>query len=114
MKLSIVMPVYNEGKVIGETIDGVETSVKTPHELLICYDMDEDTTVPPVKKLQKKYPNVKLVKNVFGRGALNALKTGLKKAGGEAVCTMMADLTEDPKTLNLMMEKFKLGYDVVA
>jgi len=108
------MPVYNEGKVIGETIDGVETSVKTPHELLIIYDMDEDTTVPPVKKLQKKYPNVKLVKNVFGRGALNALKTGLKKAGGEAVCTMMADLTEDPKTLNLMMEKFKLGYDVVA
>lgn len=114
MKLSIVMPVYNEGKVIPETIRRVETSVKTPHELLIVYDMDEDTTVPPAKRLQKKYPNVKLVKNIYGRGALNALKTGIKKAQGEAVCTMMADLTDDPKPLNEMMKKFDEGYDVVA
>ena len=114
MKLSIVMPVYNEGKVIQETIRKVETSVKTPHELLIIYDMDEDTTLPPVKKMQKKYPNVKLVKNIYGRGALNALKTGLKKANGEAVCVMMADLTDDPEVLNQMMEKFDRGYGVVA
>lgn len=114
MRLSIVMPVYNEGKVIGETISRVETAVKTPHELLIVYDMDEDNTVPAVKKLQKKYPNVKLVKNIYGKGALNALKTGLKSAKEEAVCTMMADLTDDPEPLNEMMQKFKEGYDVVA
>lgn len=114
MQLSIVMPVYNEGKVIGQTIKRVESSVKTAHELLIIYDMDEDTTVLPVKKLQKKYPNVKLVKNIFGRGALNALKTGLKKATGKAVCVMMADLTDDPRVLNKMMKKFEAGYDVVA
>ena len=108
------MPVYNEGKVIAETIKRVELAVKTPHELLIVYDMDNDTTVPPVKKLQKKYSNVRLVKNIYGRGALNALKTGLKKAKGQAVCTMMADLTDDPRPLNRMMEKFDQGYDVVA
>lgn len=114
MRLSIVMPVYNEGKVIGETISRVESAVKTPHELLIVYDMDEDSTVTPVKKLQKKYKNVKLVKNVYGRGALNALKTGLKSAKEEAVCTMMADLTDDPEPLNEMVSKFQEGYDVVA
>lgn len=114
MQLSIVMPVYNEGEVIGETIQRVETSVKTPHELLIIYDMDEDTTIGPVKKLQVKYPNVKLVKNVYGKGALNALKTGIKIAQGKAVCIMMADLTDDPKVLNSMVEKFNQGYDVVA
>lgn len=114
MQLSIVMPVYNEGEVIEETIKRVETSVKTPHELLIIYDMDEDTTIGPVKKLQTKYPNVKLVKNVYGRGALNALKTGLQKARGQAVCIMMADLTDDPEVLNQMIEKYNQGYDVVA
>ena len=108
------MPVYNEGKVISETIKQVETSVATPHELLIIYDMDEDTTIPPVEKLQKKYSQVKLVKNIFGKGALNALKTGLKKAQGDSVCVMMADLTDDPKVLNMMMEKFDQGYDVIA
>ena len=108
------MPVYNEGKIIGQTIRQVESQVKIPHELLIIYDMDEDTTVPVVEKLQKKYPSVRLVKNIFGKGALNALKTGLKLAKGESVCVMMADLTDDPKVLDKMIDKFDQGYDVIA
>src|SRR3989344_2010005 len=114
MQLSIVMPVYNEGKVIKKTIQGVETKVKIPHELLIVHDMDDDTTVKPVQILQKKYSNVKLIKNICGKGALNALKTGLKSAKGEAVCVMMADLTDDPVILNQMYRKYEKGYDVVA
>ena len=108
------MPVYNEGEVIEKTIHGVETKVKILHELLIIYDTDRDTTIKPVQKLQKKYPHVKLVKNIYGKGALNALITGLVKAKGEAVCIMMADLTDDPEILNQMYEKFKKGFDVVA
>lgn len=114
MKLSVIMPVYNEGKIIGETIKKIEKAVATPHELLIIYDMDQDTTVPIVKKIQPKYPNIKLVKNSYGGGALNALKTGLKKAQGEATCVMMADLTDDPKVVNQMMKKFEEGYDIIA
>ena len=108
------MPCYNEGEVIKKTIQGVEAKVKIPHELLIIYDMDDDTTIEPVRKLRQKYSNVNLVKNKYGKGALNALKTGLAKAKGEAVCIMMADLTDDPEILNQMYEKFKKGFDVVA
>lgn len=113
-RLSIIMPVYNEGGVIGETVKRVHESVKTPFELLIVYDMDEDNTVPAVKKIQDKFRNAKLVKNIFGRGALNAIKTGFAKAKGDAVCTMMADLTDDPHTLNEMMRQFDNGYDIVS
>jgi|SRR3989344_2055618 len=114
MQLSIVMPVYNEGKIIGQTIRQVESQVKIPHELLIIYDMDEDNTVPAAKDFQRRYPNVKLIKNIYGMGALKAIKTGLAKAKGDAVCVMMADLTDDPKVLNKMVEKFDQGYDIVA
>lgn len=114
MKLSIVMPVYNEGKVITRTISQLESAVIAQHELLIVYDMDKDTTVAPVKVMQKKYKNLKLVKNIYGKGALNALKTGLQKSKGDAVCVMMADLTDDPKVVNAMVEKFDSGFDVVA
>lgn len=114
MRLSVVMPVYNEAKVIPETIKRVHEAVKMPFELLIVYDMDEDTTVPAVKKVQSKYTNAKLVKNIYGRGALNAIKTGFAKAQGDAVCVMMADLTDDPKTLNKMMELFDQGYDIIS
>lgn len=114
MLLSIVMPVYNEGEVIAQTVKSVHQSVNFPFELLIVYDMDEDNTVPAFKKIQNIYKNAKLVKNIYGSGALNAIKTGFIKAHGEAICVMMADLTDDPKTLNKMMEKFKLGYDIVS
>ncbi len=114
MKLSIVMPVYNEGKIITRTISQLESSVKIPHELLIVYDKNNDTTIEPVKNLQKRYKNVKLVKNLYAGGALNAIKTGLVKAKGKAICVMMADLTDDPKIVNIMMKKFDQGFDVVA
>ncbi len=114
MKLSIVMPVYNEGTVIRRTITKLEPSVKLKHELIIVYDMDSDTTIQPVKTLQRKYKNIKLLKNKFGKGALNALKTGLDAAKGEAVCVMMADLTDDPKVVNEMMNKFDQGFDIIA
>lgn len=108
------MPVYNEGRVIERTIQSLESSVMTPHELLVVYDMDKDNTLPPIKKLSKIFKNIKLVKNLYGGGALNALKTGIKTSKGEAVCIMMADLTDDPKVVNKMMEKFDEGYDVIA
>lgn len=114
MQLSIVMPVYNEGEIIKKTIQGVETKVAIPHELLIIYDMDDDTTIKPVQILQKKYSNINLIKNIYGKGALNALKTGLTKAKGELVCTMMADLTDDPVILNQMYRKYEKGFDVIA
>jgi len=114
MKLSIVIPVYNEGKVITKTITRLEFSVKLPHELIIVYDMNSDTTVPPVRKLQKRFKNIKLIKNKFGNGALNAIKTGLKSAKGSAICVMMADLTDDPKVINSMVKKFDDGYDIIA
>lgn len=114
MKLSIVMPVYNEGKIIAKTIANLKSSIKISHELIIVYDMDSDTTILPAKKLQKEYKNIKLLKNKFGKGALNALKTGLDAAKGEAVCVMMADLTDDPKVVNEMMKKFNEGFDIIA
>jgi len=114
MRLSIVMPVYNEGSVITKTISRVESSVKIPHELLIVYDIHNDTTIPPVKRIRQKYPHVKLLKNIYGKGALNALKTGISKANGEAICVMMADLTDDPNVLNRMFKKYEQGYDVIA
>ncbi len=108
------MPAYNEGEVIARTIDSIHRSVKVPYELLIVYDFDGDTTVSAVKKIQHKFLHVKLVKNIYNRGALNAIKTGFVKAKGQATCVMMADLTDDPKTLNEMYEKFQQGYDIVS
>lgn len=114
MNLTIVIPVYNEGTTISKVVTGIETEVKVPHKLMLVYDSETDTTLPPAKLLQKKYPALTLVKNIYGKGALNAIKTGLKTATSDAVVVTMADCSDDPNTINAMFAKFKKGYDIVC
>lgn len=114
VKVSIVLPVFNEGKNIESQINAIENSLAFDHEVLIVYDFDKDDTIPPVKELQKKYRNIYLVKNIFGRGVINAVKTGFAKSRGETVVVMPADLADDPATINKMYQKIKAGYDIVC
>lgn len=112
--LSIVIPVYNEGGNIGKQIEEIEKELKYNHEILVIYDFDEDSTVPFVKKLQKKYKTLQLIKNVFGWGVINAVKTGFNESRGNAIIVMPADLADDPNTINKMYAMLISGYDIVC
>lgn len=112
--LSIILPVYNEGSNITKQIRELEKNLQNKHETLIIYDFDEDTTVPYVRKLQKKYHSVLLKKNIFGRGVITAVKTGFEASKGSAVVVMPADLADDPETINKMYKKLLGGFDIVC
>lgn len=112
--ISIILPVFNEGKNIKDQIDTIEQSVAAEHEILVVYDFDEDDTVPVAKNLAKKYASVRLVKNIFGRGIINAVKTGFKKASGQYVVVMPADLADNPQTIVKMYKKIQQGWDIVC
>jgi len=108
--LSIVIPVYNEGENILPTIKSLEDKVKTPHQIYIVYDFEEDTTVPVVKNL----PGIVLLKNKYGRGALNAIKSGLEEAKGDAVLVTMGDLSDDYSIVDEMYKRIENGAGVVC
>jgi dolichol-phosphate mannosyltransferase len=113
----IVIPVYNEGENILETLERIEASVKTPHKSLLIYDFDEDDTVPVVTRFvsENKVDNIRLVKNLYGKGVLNAIVTGFKSAeDDEIVLVTMADLSDDLTIVDSMFEKINQGYDIVS
>lgn len=112
--LSIILPVYNEGITITSQIKELEKNLQNKHETLIVYDFDEDTTVPFARELQKKYKSVLLQKNIFGRGVINAVKTGFKKSKGNVIVVMPADLADNPETINKMLKKILGGFDIVC
>lgn len=118
VKLSIVIPVYHEENNIVKVLDRIESSVKTPHEILIIYDSKSDPTYPVVDELIKKRKkrNVLLVNSSVGngRGVMNAIKTGLKKAKGEAMVVTMADLCDDISQIDTMNRFIEEGYDIVC
>ncbi len=115
--LSIVCPVYNEAENIGALLNELKAAVSVPFELLIIYDRDDDTTLSVVEQRRLSFPaNIELVKNAYGRGALNAVKTGLKRASkSTAVAVIMADLSDELPVLNAMYRAIDDGrYDVVC
>ncbi|GAC1642157.1 MAG: polyprenol monophosphomannose synthase [Candidatus Dormibacteraceae bacterium] len=113
--LSIVIPVYNEGENVVPTLRGVVEKTRTrPLEVLVVHDMDEDTTVPVVKRLQAEMPELGLHRNTLGRGVLNAMKSGLRAARAPYVLVTMGDGSDNPEDIDSMYALARNGADVVA
>ena len=102
--VTIVVPVYNEGENIRQTLAELDAKVRVDAEVWLVYDRDDDTTVPPARELEGKTRlPFRLVRNKYGRGALNAIKTGLEDAMGDFVVVTMADLCDPPEVINEMV-----------
>jgi dolichol-phosphate mannosyltransferase len=113
--LSVVIPVYNEGENVVPTLRGVVSRTATrPLEVLVVHDMDEDTTVPVVRRLQEEMPELSLHRNTLGRGVVNALKSGLRAARAPYVLVTMGDGSDDPADIDAMYALARDGADVVA
>ncbi len=112
--LSVVMPVYNEGDRVLPVLRALEAGVSTPHETLVVYDFDADTTVRPVRGLAAELPQVRLLRNDLGGGVLNAMKAGMAAAKGRYVLVTMADGSDDPTDVQRMLRLAEEGADVVA
>lgn len=113
-RVSIVIPVYNEADNIPPLFDAIRQHIGTDNEILICYDFDEDNTLPAVREHGGGFASIRLVKNAYGRGPLGAIKSGFDAAAGDAVVVLMADLSDDLSCFPQMVKLFEDGCQVVA
>ena len=114
VELSIVLPVYNEGEAVEPVLRGLATGVRTPHELVVVYDFDGDTTVPVVARLANEIPGLRGLRNDLGRGVLNAMKAGIAGTAAPYVLISMADGSDEPQIVDPMVALARQGADVVA
>lgn len=112
--LSIVMPVYNEGEAVDPIVRAMSAGVSTPHEIVVVYDFDEDSTVPVIARLANELPAVRGLRNDLGRGVLNAMKAGIASSSGPFVLISMADGSDEPHIVDSMVALAEGGADVVA
>jgi glycosyltransferase involved in cell wall biosynthesis len=113
-ELAIVLPVYNEGEAVEPVLRGLSAGVRTPHELVVVYDFDGDTTVPVIARLAGEIPGLRGLRNDLGRGVLNAMKAGIAGTGAPYVLISMADGSDEPKIVDSMVALARDGADVVA
>lgn len=117
MKLSIVIPAYNEEESITETIDQIEealSKVNIDHEIFIVNDNSKDNTLQVLEQLAQKYPSVIYDTNHGPNGFGYAVRFGLERFSGDCVAIMMADLSDSPYDLIRYYTKMVEGnYDCV-
>ncbi len=117
MKLSVVIPAYNEEGSITETLETLyETLLKygIDHEIFVTNDNSKDNTEQILIGLQSKIPSLRYETNKGKNGFGYAVRYGLERFSGDCVAVMMADLSDDPEDLIKFYNKMLEGnYDCV-
>jgi len=98
VKLSVVMPVYNEERLIAESVKRVlEVEFPCETELVIVDDGSADSTVAIVSGLDD--PRIRLIRHPRNRGKGAAVRTGVMEARGEYLVILDADHEYDPRDI---------------
>lgn len=112
--LTILMPARNEEGSIISALEQLNKKVKIPHEIIVVDD-SSDNTEKLVEGYIKKHSNVKLIHGKPNTISFSrAFKLGVKSARGDYIVVVMADLCDDPKTINPMYREIKRGWDIVC
>ena len=113
MKVSVVVPTYNEAENIKKLIPLLDSVLKDyDHEIIIVDDNSPDGTAKAAKKLAEQYP-VKILKREKKLGLASAILYGFMNANGDVLGVIDADLQHPPELLGEMAKKIEDGYDIV-
>jgi dolichol-phosphate mannosyltransferase len=112
MKLSVIIPCYNEKKTIKKIIDKIFFQ-KINLEIILVDDGSEDGTVNVIKNYRKD-SRIKKVFHLKNKGKGAAIKSASKFISGDIVLIQDADLEYNPKDYKKILDKFKVNKDIKA
>lgn len=110
--ISIIIPIYNAQKSIGNTIESIVNQTYKEFELILVNDGSTDNSLEICKLYSKKYPQIKII-NKKNEGVLLARKTGVYKSTGEWIMFVDADDTIKINTLETLLP-YTNTYDLIC
>jgi dolichol-phosphate mannosyltransferase len=116
MKLSVVIPAYNESESINETLKSLYSELckaQIAHEIIVVNDNSKDNTLEVLTDLKQEIDTLVIHTNLGPNGFGYAVRYGLERFTGDVVAVMMADLSDSPTDLINFYYKIQEGYDCV-
>lgn len=117
MKLSIVVPIYNEAENLNkffEEVKGALSPLNLEYEIIAVDDGSTDDSAEVLKKEAEGDNLIRVINFTRNFGQTAAMSAGFDNAAGEIVIPIDADLQNDPKDIPLLLEKIDQGYDIVS
>ena len=117
LECSVVVPLYNEAKVVDELysrLTKVMQQTGLTYELIFIEDGSSDNTLELLESIVEKDDHVVVVELRRNFGQTPALAAGFDNAGGQIIISMDGDLQHVPEEIPNFLEKLKEGYDVVS
>ena len=115
--LSVIIPCYNEERVIVKTVLAIKEEMKTItsyYEIILIDDGSRDQTYEKIEEMAGKKENIRGIRFTRNFGKEAAIQAGIHKAQGDAVIIMDADLQHPPALISTLFRHWKEdGYDVV-
>jgi len=116
MKLSIIVPIYNESKTLQVLYDrmmSVLSKMTSDFEIILVNDGSSDDSLELICQLAQKNDKLKWVDFSRNFGHQAAISAGIAHASGDALVTMDGDLQDPPELIPLLVEKWNTGYEVI-
>ena len=117
LRLSIIIPTYNEKENISKILDKLKKALKgNEYEIIFVDDNSPDGTSDEVKNFMKESSNIRLIHRIGRRGLSGAVIEGIFGANSELVAVMDCDLQHDETKLSDMMDLFSksISLDLVV
>lgn len=118
MEISVVIPLYNETESLPELAEWIERVMEAngfSYEVIFVDDGSTDGSLEVIKKLAEKNPNLHAISFAKNYGKSPALNVGFRKAQGDVVITMDADLQDSPDEIPALYRMItEEGYDLVS
>lgn len=118
-KISFVIPLFNESESINELYQQIKEVLaadlnKYYGEIIFVDDGSKDSSLEVIKNLRSKDFRIEIISFRRNLGKSAALNQGFKKASGDIVVTLDADLQDDPQNLPRMIKVLNENYDLVV
>ena len=117
MKISVVIPIYNEEEnltLLYDELTEVMRSLGFSYEILFVDDGSTDESFTILKSMQAADHHVAMVQFRRNFGQTAAMSAGFDYSSGDVIITMDGDLQNDPREIPRFLEKVEEGYDVVT
>lgn len=115
MKISVIIPMYNEEENVIKTLNAVSDVLKSyrDFEIIVVDDGSTDKTYQSVNEFLNTNPHIQLLKHPVNMGMGRALRTGFEKSEGDIIITIDADLSYDPSFIPKLVDEIDETTDIV-